>query len=246
MQISDLEKIGLNVNESKVYLALLKKGKATASELGKYLGTHRSIVYDNLEKLIEKGIVSFITDGSKKRFVAENPETLINFLENQKVKLDDSISFTKSIIPEMNKILSASESTQDASVFRGIKGIKKILYEVIKSKEYWCIGLTNESVQMLGETFWINYALKRRKNKCKENILLNPDFIDVFDIKDDAISQYRRLPNEFKQVTEIMIFGNKAALIVYGNNPVGLMLHDSQIAKMFKNQFDFLWKIAKK
>ena len=246
MEISDLEKIGLNSNEARVYLDLLRKGKATASELVKSLGTHRSIVYDNLEKLIEKGIVSFIIDGTKKRFIAEKHDALISFLENQKEKIDNSIELTHKLIPEINKIVDTNESNEDATIFRGIKGIKKILYEVIKSKEYWCIGLTNESVKMLGETFWINYTLKRRKNSCKENILLNPDFEDVFGIKDDSISKYRRLPEDFKQVTETMIFGNKAAIIVYGKNPLGLLIQDSQMSKMFKNQFDFLWKIAKK
>ena len=70
MHIADLEKLGLNKNEAKVYFGLLKKGQATASELVKSVGVHRNIIYDNLEKLIDKGLVSYVVEGTKRRFIA--------------------------------------------------------------------------------------------------------------------------------------------------------------------------------
>ena len=65
MDAVDLEKLGLNRNEAKVYFGLLQTVNTTASDLVKHLGLHRNIIYDNLEKLIEKGLVSFVIEGTK-------------------------------------------------------------------------------------------------------------------------------------------------------------------------------------
>ena len=65
MDAIDLEKLGLNKNEAKVYYALMQKNQATASELVKLLGMHRSMIYDNLERLVDKGLVSFVIKETK-------------------------------------------------------------------------------------------------------------------------------------------------------------------------------------
>ena len=88
MDAVDLERIGLNRNEAKVYLALIIRGQATASELVKAIGVHRNIVYDNLEKLIEKGLVSFIVDGAKRKFIAQDPAAIIDYLQSKKLQID--------------------------------------------------------------------------------------------------------------------------------------------------------------
>ena len=112
MEETDLEKLGLNKNEAKVYLALIYKGQATAQELVKSVGVHRNIVYDNLEKLIDKGLVSVIND-NKKVFIAEKPSAIIEFLESKKSIIDKEIVTANNIMPEIGKILSSQKTKQE-------------------------------------------------------------------------------------------------------------------------------------
>ena len=55
-----LTSLGLSKNEAKVYLALLDLGSATAGKIAEKSKVHRTNVYDALERLIEKGVVTYI------------------------------------------------------------------------------------------------------------------------------------------------------------------------------------------
>ena len=55
-----LEEIGLSKNEAKIYLTLLDLGSATASKIADTSKMHRTTVYDALDRLVQKGIVSHI------------------------------------------------------------------------------------------------------------------------------------------------------------------------------------------
>lgn len=246
MDEKDLEKLGLNKNEARVYFGLLKKGQAAASDLVKTVGVHRNIVYDNLDKLIGKGLVSYITEGTKKKFIAEDPKTILGFLEDKKKIIDKELVIAKNLLPGITKMLSGKKANQNASLFRGVGGIKKILLEVLSSKEFWVIGISNASVEALGETFWTNFNAKRRTKKIKEHLLFNHDFKNVVNIKPSKFSEYKILPRELTQVTEILIFKEKVAITVYSKEPVGVVIEDPNVFETFRQQFSFLWKIAKK
>ena len=245
MDSTDLEKLGLNRNEAIVYLGLIKKGQASAAELVKTLGIHRNIVYDNIEKLIEKGLVSYINEGNKKKFIAKNPESIIEFLDSKKVNIDKEIKVAKTLIPEIDKLLSIKKIEQEASLFRGVKGIKKILIDILKSNEYWVIGVSNASIEILGETFWKNFNIKRRSKRIKEHLLFNNGFKNVVNIISNSYSNHKVLPKELTQVTEIMFFHNKVAVIVYSKEPIAVLIENPDVFITFKQQFEFLWRLSK-
>jgi sugar-specific transcriptional regulator TrmB len=246
MDFADLERIGLNRNEARVYLALTSRGQATAAELVKAVGVHRNIVYDNIEKLIEKGLVSFIIDGTKKRFIAENPQVIIDYLESKKDKIDEEIKEASKIIPQITALLATTNGKQEATIFRGIKGLKKVFNDTLKSKEIWDIGLTNESVQILSSTFWKNYNQKIKDWNIKEHILVNYSYKDtstgLFNIKN---IETRILPQQLDQVTETIIWDEKVAIFVYSAQPIVIVMENKEIFNMYKAHFDFLWKISK-
>lgn len=245
MHSIELEKLGLNKNEAKVYLGLLKKGQATASELVKSIGVHRNIIYDNLEKLIDKGLVSYVVEGTKRKFIAEKPQSIIEFLESKKKNLDEEIKSATNLLPQINALLSTSKSDQETFLFRGMRGIKKILEDMLSSKEFWIIGVSNASVEILGETYWTNFNQKRKNRKIKEHLLFNADFKNTVEIS-EKLSENRRLPPELIQITELMIFEDQVAIIVYSGEPIGVVIKNKEVSNAFKKQFDFLWNLSKK
>ena len=58
--IQNLVNLGLTEGEAKVYTALLGTGSSTVGPIVKASGVASSNIYDILERLIEKGLVSFI------------------------------------------------------------------------------------------------------------------------------------------------------------------------------------------
>jgi sugar-specific transcriptional regulator TrmB len=244
MDSLDLVKLGLNNNEAKVYYALLVKGEATAQELVKSLGVYRNIIYDNLEKLMGKGLISFVNEGNKRKFIAEKPQAIVEFLESKKSELDDKIKTAKSFMPKINEMLKNTKARQEVSVFRGVQGLKKVLSEIVQARKSWCIGITNNSTKILGETYWKNYNLKKKETKTYEWLLWNSDFKNTV-IGPNKKSIHRVLPRELDQVTETIMYNDKVAIFVFSLEPIVIVIENKDIFGMFRSHFEFLWKLSK-
>src|SRR3989338_647839 len=65
MEAKILTEIGLTQKESEVYLALVELGSSSASNIIQKTGFHRAVVYDLLERLIEKGLVGHVVKGKE-------------------------------------------------------------------------------------------------------------------------------------------------------------------------------------
>ena len=114
MENKILEEAGLTKNELTVYKALLQLGSTTAGPLTKKSGIHRSRVYESLNRLIEKGLVSYKIKANRKYFQAQNPEALVDFIEEKKQKI-------QSIVPELKAMQIFKPEKQEANVFEGYK-----------------------------------------------------------------------------------------------------------------------------
>jgi sugar-specific transcriptional regulator TrmB len=133
MMIEDLNKLGLSKNESKVYLALLDLGSTNAGEVIKKTKLHRNIVYDNLDRLIEKGLVSFIKIKNIKHFETTPSEEFEEYILKQKEEILEKEKIMKKIIPEI-KSEREIKRKQEATIYKGKKAIKVILDEITKTK----------------------------------------------------------------------------------------------------------------
>ena len=63
-----LEEIGLTKTEIKLYLALLKLGQSTTTGIVREAQVHASKVYEFLDKLIQKGLVTYVIKANKRYF----------------------------------------------------------------------------------------------------------------------------------------------------------------------------------
>ena len=75
----------LNIYETKVWLALLKRGVASASEIASGSGVPRSRTYDILESLEKKGFI-IMKLGKPIKFVALKPEEVIERVKKYMMK----------------------------------------------------------------------------------------------------------------------------------------------------------------
>ena len=97
MNIRDLTKIGLTEGEIKVYGALLELGETTRTELAKKSGISPSKIYDIVNRLMEKGIVSSVKKEGVLHFSAANPDRLRDFLQ----KKEEDILAERAIVGQL-------------------------------------------------------------------------------------------------------------------------------------------------
>jgi len=88
MLINELEKLGLNDKESKAYLALLELGEGNIGKIAKKSGIRRTTVYDVIESLLKKGLISSSRKNKRVVYLAEAPRKLEQDLEEKKMVLD--------------------------------------------------------------------------------------------------------------------------------------------------------------
>ena len=84
MEISEkLKEFGLNNKETDVYLACLELGESSVNEIAIKSNIKRTTIYDILESLIKKGLISQTQRGSKRKFFAEEPEKIKKIIERK-------------------------------------------------------------------------------------------------------------------------------------------------------------------
>ena len=168
--IEELEKVGMTKNEAKVYLALLETGLTTSKLIIQKTSLHRQIVYDTLNFLIEKGLVSFIIQSNRKCFKAASPNTIFNYFNEKQKKIEEQKNAFEKVFPTLLEISSRLKDEREATVYSGNKGIKSLLDDMIKeNKEINIIGASDIKAESFNYNLKFNIP-KFDKERTKEKI----------------------------------------------------------------------------
>lgn len=240
-----LEEAGLTKNEIEVYKALLELGSTTAGPLTKKSGIHRSRVYEALNRLIEKGLVSFNIQANRKYFQAQSPDTIIDFLEEKKAQV-------KEILPELKAMQLFLPERHEAKLFEGYKGIKSIFDNIVstlkKGKEVLVFGA--RSGQDVAPEVWQSFFKHLNKRRLEKGIVQKMIYNE--DLRySDIVAEYQKSKLtevrfvKQKTITGINIHGDNVAFIVWKKKPYGFLITSKDVADTFREHFKILWKQSK-
>ena len=87
-----LQGLGLTEGESKAYVSMLSLGSSTVGPIAKKSGISYSKIYEVLQRLMEKGVVSFIIKEKTKYFQAIHPSMLHKFLDLQEAEINKNLN----------------------------------------------------------------------------------------------------------------------------------------------------------
>ncbi len=248
MNTEPLKKLGLGENEIKVYLTLLKTGSITAYELGKKTGIYRAHVYDKLERLMEKGLVTHVYQGSKKYFQATSPEKLKDYLEEKKKVLEEQEVEVDKILPDLLEMQKAPKEDTRVEVFKGKEGLKYFLKDILKTKkEVLVTGIDDKRYEQELPIFMKQYFRDLKNQKIKERIItIKRQDIFLFNKTMAPTTEYRFLEEEQFNPTNTFVYGNKVVIVSWGTPVTAIMIQNKQTADTYRNHFEHLWEIASK
>jgi sugar-specific transcriptional regulator TrmB len=244
--IEILKNVGLTSNEASVYMSLLKTGSSLASNIAKKCNLHRTHVYDCIEKLIKKGLVSFVIRENRKYFQATDPERLLEFLEQKKEDV-------RGILPELKQIKEERAEEVEAEIFKGKEGWKTVMEDMIKckGKEILMLGGSGKGFKV-APYFMPNLNLRIKKAKIKFRSI----YRDTGDARKAAEGEKklnrepRILPKDMKNVMQIFVYGETVAMIPMTpdveKEPVTFVIKNKETAQGFKEYFEWMWKLSKK
>lgn len=252
--LKDLENLGLQPNEVKVYLALLELGRGTVAQISKSAGLNRTTGYDVLERLTMYGISSRAVISKKKLYVAEPPVRLRQFLENKKRRMEKNLSELGDLLPNLQMLYKtdlkptikfAEGKDEMENIYKHVLDAKSEIYSILNLKGY------AEIFDELG-TY---QEQERYRRKIKEKVLAIKSEVALEwynkTYKGKKLKQenteYRwleRIPEKFP-VGEINIFDDTVIVMLSkpGEN-VAFEIKSQSFADFLKIVFEMAWELA--
>lgn len=248
MDTSILKKIGLTDNEIKIYIALLSVGRCTAYEISKKTNIYRVHVYDKLEQLMGKGLVTYVYIGAKKFFQATHPQKIRQYLEDKKKDLELQERAIINLIPELQELINLPKEDTKVEVFKGKEGLKYLLKDIIKiKKEVLITGINDARYNEALSVFMKQYFRDLKKYNIRERVItLKKKGVFLFDKKTASTTTYRFLEIKQFNPTNTFVYGNTVLIVAWGLPITAIMIQNKEISETYRNHFEHLWKIAAK
>lgn len=237
MEIEKLQKLGLSMNEAKLYLALIRLGEAQAGKISKEAQINRTTTYDSIERLIKKGLIYYSISANRRVFKPADPKEILNSLKEKQKTAEE-------IIPELNNLFKESKKKEEFNLYKGKKGIRSILNDILTHKEYVAFGSSGRFLEIMKHDF-ILFQKEKKEKKIKSRVILSNIARKTEQVK-VAYSEFKFIPDKFTALTTTFVYGDKTAIIIWSENPTATLILGKEVSESYKNYFELLWRVAKK
>lgn len=243
-----LEKLGLSVNEVRVYLASLELGSATRQQLAAKAVVARPTTYVAVEGLMKRGLMSSYKKGKKEYVQAEKPERLLKILEDEKRRLAERESKLKLLLPGLESIIAISSDKPEVKYYEGLEGLeamRAVLFES-KAKNIYVVGTADNYEKVVPEESVAlhNFRLKKSGIVGRQIVLSEKARrpIKAFSPK----WEFRVMKNsKASEAGEMAIFGDYLSMIVYLDRPYGCLFRSKELATTARALFNAVWGTLK-
>ena len=238
MDITILRKAGLTESQAKGYLALIEHGSLSPIKLATYTGETRTNAYAIADKLVTLGLATK-KDDKPVAYTANHPSSLETLAERRrKVIIANERAVKDNISPLIDMFYAATEMP-GTEVFQGIDGIKSVYNDTLKTKsDIYLLRTTADTVD-LGESYLNSYRTKRAQLSI-HTYALTPDTQlgrqYATDGTDEAMLFHRTFMRDgtYTAPVEIDVYGNKVALIAFGDTQMATVITSPPIAEAMR------------
>jgi len=233
MTQSELMQLGFSEGEAEVYSTLIKLGRASAFELSKKTGRHRTHIYDTIEKLKEKGLVGESLINRKKVFSPANPDNLVSYFVEKKEKAEELIKKLKPHpIEDENNVI--------VETFTGKNGVKSVLMDMLDENKTFCAYGDGPQFPQTFPIFYQKFRNLIITRKIQTKLILRSDE----SVPSRPGMELRLL--DFLSPSTTFLYGGKVAIILWEPFPTAIRITNNLISKSYNSYFEVMWKEAKK
>ncbi len=244
MRTDVLEEIGLTKTESNVYLALLELGSSTTGKIVDKSKSSSSKIYEILDKLMQKGLVSFIIKSGVKYFEAAPPERIMDYMKEKEKKFNQQKDELKKILPELELKQKLSKYNSEATIFKGLKGGETAFRYMIDSmtkKDEW-IGFVISFQNRRYFDLLTKLHEWRAKKGLRSRIIFNEKDREDGKAREKLHhTKVKYIPNELQTPAIVNVAGNITLINIMAEEVTVFMIESNEVADSFRNQFEKLW-----
>ncbi len=240
MDITTLFDAGLTVNEARVYLTLLKLGSASVTEITKESKVHRVNVYDVIERLLTKGLISSILKANKQFYEAASPDNLLHLLDSKRENI-------KEALPEMKLLYEQRKDRQEIHYFKGPQGVFNAYNMILEQGEtLYAIGGSGYNREILKHRHKI-WDQERIKRKINVKAIYYESLRATKKTDKERLWETRFIANEYQSNLMIDICGDLSIILFpqpKKEDILAVVIESRGIADGYRKQFEFMWKNA--
>lgn len=234
---------GLSSERAEMYLALLRRGEAGASELAKDISVKRTAAYDNLQALEKAGYITVVKHGKRFRFVPIPPKRIYE-------KFAERTKELKALLPSFVAIGQQDVGKSMVERFEGKYAAREVYEDILKTakKEYLYLSPPELTLQTVDRAYIQEWIERRVKKGIHARSLRAPgkviDKAPMFNDEAGYLRQIRFLPSYVDLKSTMYIYAGKVAVISTKKEGGSYILYSSDLAYTLEQVFEFLWSIS--
>lgn len=249
----NLCQIGFTRGEARLYIELSKLGSQAVSVIARKLRLNRTTAYSILKSLEGKGVVSSFRNNSVRYFSANDPNSLIGYVDRKCQTFDYYRAELLALIPKFRSVIGEYSFTPPlVSYFEGVEGVKHVMFDALSADGSYCSFLSLHKFLDYGfEDFLINYKNSRIINKKIKLRAIVPDTPKVRDFFNNNYSGHSNM-TEILYVkdqglakmfeNQISIYNNKVSIIhLEKGEEYGVILESKDVSDMQRAIFELAW-----
>lgn len=242
-----LIKLGISRREAGAYDVLLHTEDSLASDISEKTKESRTNTYDTLKSLIKKGLVGYVIRNNKKYFMATNPKKLLDWIEMKREDLDSEKKLAEKMIPELLNLRLPKEKKIKVEVFEGKEGFRTALNKTIESakagnKEILMLNALANILAKIDPIYQAKYYMMKKQEKIHTRYIFN----GKVNFPKSPNSDYRFLPFPANNLAATSIHGDSIIFWLITEPLIAIIVESKELAESYRNNFESLWKIAKK
>jgi len=251
MDIKILEDLGLTSGEIKVYLGLVRLGETTSGPLVDESGVSVSKVYQILDRLSKKGLVSHIVKRKTKYFKPADPNRLLDYLREKEQKLKEQEKSLKEFLPQIEAMGGAATTAETAQVFDGMRGLQtareRTLKIMNKGDEMWVIGISKTPYEGTMEPYFKDYHERRYKKGIFCRYLYNEYAKKPYgEISAKyPLSEVRYMKKNLITHSWMEIYADTVTIGLNKGKSFSVVIQNQEVADSFKIYAQLLWNQSK-
>ncbi len=244
-------KLGMNDHEREVYLAVLKAGKISPSQVAREAEINRTTVYSIARKLEKMGVIAVDLGQKTCYLLAVPPEKLVAIYEKEEKRIGEK----KQIAMKLAKDLSSMASEKHYSVprirFVEENDLEEYLYiayprweeSLMNGGNVWR-GFQDDSFTSNYEK-WINWVWERPRRDYEVEFFFNEAQIEQRLVKAHSKRKMKVLPNHISFDSSLWTTGEYLIMAQTRMRPHYLVeIHDPVLARNQSELFKGLWALA--
>ncbi len=244
--------LGLNQEETEVFLTLSKNGEMTVLQLSRLTDIPRTNLYRIIDRLKKNSLAADLIDNHRIKVKAatfENLKRLVIEKEIQIKNLKQSLPRLISVFPQINGLY---QPNTHVLYYRGQSGIKQMLWNILKTEGEFRGYTYITPVEAIGKKFSVEWALEFNLRKIKARDLYSDSYL--LSIKKNPYPKIISWPTwESKYISpeiisidhQIDIYNDVVAYYDWSGTEIfGVEIHNQKVANLQKQIFDAMWKLA--